>query len=90
MRIRKAEFNRIRRFSAILLCFVMSLELVLPITSCAQGTPKTVRVGWYESPFNMMDARGRRSGYAYEYQQKIAADRVKDDPEKACGFYELS
>lgn len=40
----------------------------------AQGTErKTVRVGWYESPFEMMDAHGRRSGYAYEYQQRIAA-----------------
>lgn len=34
---------------------------------------KTVRVGWYESPFNMTDQFGRRSGYAYDYQQKIAA-----------------
>ena len=40
----------------------------------AQGTEqKTVRVGWYESPFEMTDAHGRRSGYAYEYQQRIAA-----------------
>ena len=34
---------------------------------------KVVRVGWYESPFNMTDSYGGRSGYAYEYQQKIAA-----------------
>ena len=34
---------------------------------------KVVRVGWYESPFNMVDQFGRRSGYAYEYQQKLAA-----------------
>ena len=34
---------------------------------------KTVRVGWYESAFNTTDRFGRRSGYAYEYQQKIAA-----------------
>ena len=33
---------------------------------------KVVRVGWYESPFNYMDEFGRRSGYAYDYQQKIA------------------
>ena len=33
---------------------------------------KAVRVGWYESPFNLTDQFGRRSGYAYEYQQKIA------------------
>ena len=34
---------------------------------------KVVRVGWYESAFNSTDRFGRRSGYAYEYQQKIAA-----------------
>lgn len=34
---------------------------------------KTVRVGWFESPFNQTDRFGRRSGYAYEYQQSIAA-----------------
>ncbi|MCR4655015.1 MAG: EAL domain-containing protein [Lachnospiraceae bacterium] len=34
---------------------------------------KTVRVGWYDSPYNTMDERGRRSGYAYEYQLKLSA-----------------
>jgi diguanylate cyclase (GGDEF)-like protein len=30
-------------------------------------------VGWYESSFNRTDDAGRRSGYAYEYQMKLAA-----------------
>lgn len=34
---------------------------------------KTVRVGWYDTPFNYKDSFGRRTGYAYEYQRKIAA-----------------
>lgn len=34
---------------------------------------KIVKVGWYESPFNKTDEFGRKSGYAYEYQRKIAA-----------------
>lgn len=34
---------------------------------------KTVRVGWYDTPFNYKDAFDRRTGYAYEYQRKIAA-----------------
>ena len=34
---------------------------------------KVVRVGWYESAYNSTDRFGHRSGYAYEYQQKIAA-----------------
>lgn len=35
---------------------------------------KVVRVGWYESVFNHTDKCGRRSGYAYEYQCRIAAN----------------
>ncbi len=38
-----------------------------------QKAEKVVRVGWYDSLFNRIDRSGRRSGYAYEYQQKIAA-----------------
>ncbi|MBR4557502.1 MAG: transporter substrate-binding domain-containing protein [Clostridiales bacterium] len=44
-----------------------------PSVSHADQTAKKVRVGWYESPFNIIDESGRRSGYAYEYQRKIAA-----------------
>ena len=54
----------------------MSLVLVLalPVFACAEkNAGKTVRVGWYDSSFNYSDKFGRRSGYAYDYQQKIAA-----------------
>ena len=63
----------VRRAAALLLCAVMGLALLLPVTANAQSAGKTVRVGWFESPFNTMSSSGRRSGYAYEYQQKIAA-----------------
>ena len=56
-----------------MLCFVVAMTFMLPLAAFAQETGKTVRVGWYESPFNQTDEFGRRSGYAYEYQQKIAA-----------------
>ena len=56
------------RLAALLLCLV----LAFPMAAHAENE-KTVRVGWYESPFNQTDPYGRRSGYAYEYQQKIAA-----------------
>ena len=49
------------------------MSFMLPLAAHAQEPGKTVRVGWYESPFNTMDQFGRRSGYAYDYQQKIAA-----------------
>jgi len=45
---------------------------ILPV--CAQNTGTVVRVGWYESTFNHIDRLGRRSGYAYEYQRRIAAN----------------
>ena len=73
MRMLKTTLPHTRRFAALLLCFVVVVALLLPITAQAQETGKTVRVGWYESPFNITDAHGRRSGYAYEFQRKIAA-----------------
>ncbi|SHL49267.1 amino acid-binding domain sensor hybrid histidine kinase [Fibrobacter sp. UWEL] len=39
----------------------------------AVDSNKVVRVGWFEGPYNLKDAYDRRSGYGYEYQQKIAA-----------------
>ncbi|MBQ6126635.1 MAG: EAL domain-containing protein, partial [Erysipelotrichaceae bacterium] len=33
---------------------------------------KVVRVGWYESTFHRTDQFGRKSGYGYEYQQRVA------------------
>ncbi len=33
---------------------------------------RVVRVGWYESAFHSTDQFGRRSGYGYEYQQRVA------------------
>ncbi len=56
-----------------MLCIALAAAFALPMTASAQSDGKTVRVGWFGSPFHMMDEYGRRSGYAYEYQQKIAA-----------------
>ena len=42
-------------------------------TETEASAGKTVRVGWYESAFHHTDEFGRRSGYGYEYQQRIAA-----------------
>ena len=56
-----------------MLSLVMTMSFLVPLTAHAQELGKTVRVGWYESPFNTMDQFGRRSGYAYDYQRKIAA-----------------
>ena len=65
--------NRIRKHTALLLCAVFLLLFLQPFMAYAKDNEKVVRVGWYESSFNTTDQAGRRSGYAYEYQMKIAA-----------------
>ena len=62
-----------KRLIVIMLCLVMAIGFISPLSAYSQEGVKTVRVGWYESPFNSTDQFGRRSGYAYDYQQKIAA-----------------
>ena len=62
-----------RRLVALLLCAAVAALVLAPLAALAQEAHKVVRVGWYESPFNHTDKSGRRSGYAYEYQLKLAA-----------------
>ncbi len=62
-----------RSVLTLLLCVfigVIGIGSVLPVSAAEN---KTVRVGWYESPFNTFDEGGKRTGYAYEFQQKVAA-----------------
>ena len=63
----------IRRIAVFILCLFLILSFLPPAAVHAEGQEKTVRVGWYDSSYNTIDSTGRRSGYAYEYQQKIAA-----------------
>ena len=64
--------NKIRIIS-FGLCLILLAVLVSVSAFAAEPGKKTVRVGWFESPFNVTDSFGGRSGYAYEYQQKVAA-----------------
>ena len=63
----------IRRAAAMTLLVLLAVLCVLPSAAPAEGEVKTIRVGWYDTPFNHKDSFGRRTGYAYEYQRKIAA-----------------
>ncbi|MEE1159415.1 MAG: transporter substrate-binding domain-containing protein, partial [Atopobiaceae bacterium] len=55
-----------------LLCAI-ALVMAAPSQAYARESDgKVVRVGWYESAFHSTDQFGRRSGYGYEYQQRIA------------------
>ena len=69
----KANKIDFKRLILAAVCAVLVLTLIAPGAFSEEPTAKTVRVGWYDSPFNQKDQFGRRSGYAYEYQQKIAA-----------------
>lgn len=71
---RTAAISKEKRLKWTVLCLTLVLTLLLSIPAFAQSTEqKPVRVGWDDSPFNYIDQSGRRTGYAYEYQQKIAA-----------------
>ena len=52
-----------RRPAALLLCLVFALLCVLPGFVAAEAETKTIRVGWYETPFNRKDSLGRVSRY---------------------------
>ncbi len=59
--------------TTLLLALVATAALLFPTRAFAESSGQVVRVGWFESPFNSTDELGRRSGYSYEYQQRIAA-----------------
>lgn len=59
---------------SIKLLLIVVLLLCTQTTFAADKKSKVVRVGWFESSFNQTDRRGRKSGYAYEYQLRIAAN----------------
>jgi len=71
MKQTKPNSKRLR--AALLPALAVLTAILLPLTGAyAQEPKKIVRVGWFESPFNMTDELGRRSGYSYDYQQKLA------------------
>ena len=59
--------------SGLLALILLCVFSVMPVFAVNGNDERVLRVGWYESPFNILGDYGRRSGYAYEYQQKIAA-----------------
>lgn len=63
-----------RSVLSVWLCLLMVLQFCLAGVAAAEGRAQhVVRVGWFDSSFNSIDAYGRRTGYAYEYQRRIAA-----------------
>ncbi len=76
MKVKRAEriLLHIKQVSAILLCMLFMMAFFsLSVSAQTDDQNKIVRVGWFDSAYNRKDAMGRRSGYSYEYQRKIAA-----------------
>ena len=72
-RAKEVSFS-VRQVMAVLLClFSLFAMLSPPVLASAVETGKVVRVGWFDSSYNIKDALDRRSGYCYDYQRKIAA-----------------
>ena len=66
-------FFRAKRPIALMLALLTAF-LMLPFAAFSgEAEPKVVRVGWHEPPYFITDQYGRRSGYSYEYQWKVAA-----------------
>lgn len=62
-----------KKLISILLLVVLLLTAAAPLAAKVSASQrKVVRVGWYESAYHRTDQYGRRSGYGYEYQQRIA------------------
>ena len=71
--IEQFSVSKSKRTVLLLICVLLLSVLSLSSGAQAQDQGKIVRVGWYDSSYNTMDQNGRRSGYAYEYQLKIAS-----------------
>ena len=57
-----------------MVCLLMMVCVLIPQTVLANAKEqKTVRVGWHEAPYFITDQFGRKTGYSYEYQMKVAA-----------------
>ena len=52
---------------------VFCRPFVVTVQGSEEEETKTVRIGWHEAPYCIIDEYGRRSGYTYEFQQKVAA-----------------
>ena len=63
----------LNRIAALLFCLILSAIFVFSGSAYAEDQEKVIRVGWHEAPYYLTDQYGRHSGYAYEYQWKVAA-----------------
>ena len=66
--------KKIKHFTRSLIILTLVFAFIVPAGIHAdEQEEKIVRVGWHDAPYFMVDQYGRRSGYSYEYQCKVAA-----------------
>ncbi|MBR1507873.1 MAG: transporter substrate-binding domain-containing protein [Eubacterium sp.] len=71
------RFKRLKKMVFFSIIVSLILSVLFPLASFAkedvEEEKKVVRVGWHEPPYFITDENGRKSGYSYEYQRKVAA-----------------
>ena len=66
--------KKMKHFFRSLIILTLVFAFIVPAGIHAdEQEEKIVRVGWHDAPYFMIDQYGRRSGYSYEYQCKVAA-----------------
>ena len=71
-----AKKRYLKRITSLITSLIMVMLLAVPAAVCAEDgetETKTLRVGWHEVPYFITDENGRKSGYTYDYQCKLAA-----------------
>ena len=78
--------RRCARTLRVLMCLLLAAAFAFPVGVCAaEGTTKTVRVGWYISDSFQEGGEGEsKSGYSYDYLRKLA-DYSDWEYEYVCG-----
>ena len=64
--------RKLYRYSCFMFC-VFALLMIFPVSTYAEDVSgSTIRVGSFEGTYNVINEKGERSGYGYEYLQNIA------------------
>ena len=71
--VNHTKIYKMKWIMTLLSVFFFITALLFPTTAYVQNTGNTIRVGWHEAPYFIKDKFGRRSGYSYDYQCKVAA-----------------
>ena len=65
-----------KRITSLITSLIIVMLLAVPGAVCAvdgETETNTLRVGWHVVPYFITDENGRKSGYTYDYQCKLAA-----------------